>query len=194
MSFQLSASPSSTSSPSASEPSGFRLSDRSKSRISELLPKYPNKMAACLPVLWIVQDEHGWISAAAERFVADRLDLPVSHVHGVVSFYTMFNRKPVGAHHIQVCTNIACMLRGGYDVLKAFETEIGIKSGETSADGKFTVQEAECLAACGTAPCVQINDVFLEPVSSGDVVDIVKDLRSSVGLKMTESTQEEGVS
>jgi len=129
----------------------FQLSERSKSKISELLPKYPNKMAACLPTLWIVQDEHGWISADAERFVAETLDLPVSHVHGVVSFYTM---------------------------------EIGIKSGGTSADGRFTVQEAECLAACGTAPCVQINDVFLEPVAASDVAGIVEDLRSCTGVKM----------
>ena len=147
------------------------FSPQAQGRINDLMGKYPNKMALTLPVLWIAQEEFGHVSDEAVELVAQTLELPPSHVHGVVTFYTMYNRKPVGRLHIQVCTNVSCMLRGAYDVLQAFERKCGIASGESNAD--FTLQEVECLAACGTAPCVQINDAYHEPVRADEVPALV---------------------
>jgi len=154
------------------------FSPGARQRVARLLTQYPTKMAACLPVLWIAQDEFGWISEEAMQLVAETLDLPLSHVYGVVSFYTMYNRKPVGRYHVQVCTNISCMLQGAYDVMGRFEQQLGIKRGQTTADGLFTLGEAECLAACGTAPCVQINDKYFEPVRPEDVDQLIRTLRA----------------
>ncbi len=153
------------------------FSDESQARIDAILPRYPTKMAACLPVLWVAQEQFGWISDEVMRLVADTLDLPHAHVHSVVTFYTMYNKAPVGRYHVQVCTNISCMLRGGYEVLRAFEKELDISSGETTSDNMFTLNEVECLAACGTAPCVQVNDRYYEPVQPDGVVRLLDTLR-----------------
>jgi NADH-quinone oxidoreductase E subunit len=160
------------------------FSERSNKQIQAVLAKYPNKMAATLPVLWITQEQFGHISAEAVELVARTLDVPPTQLHGVLTFYTMYNRKPVGRLHIQVCTNVSCMLRGAYEVLRAFEDKCGIKVGETTED--FTLQEVECLAACGTAPCVQINDRYYEPVvpaEVGELVDRVLGEARSKGVK-----------
>lgn len=153
----------------------------SERQIAELLPKYPTRMAACLPVLWIAQEQFGWISEEVIGLVAERLGLERSHVYGVVSFYTMYNRQPRGRYHVQVCTNIACMLRDAYEVLRRFEQELGIKRGESTEDGLFTLEEVECLAACGTAPCVRVNDDYHEPVRPEDVNDLLEKLRRAAG-------------
>lgn len=152
--------------------------DATKAQVAELLEKYPTKMAALLPVLWIAQERFGWIDDDAMQLVADTLELPVSHVYGVVTFYTMYYRRPMGRYHVQVCTNIACMLRDAYDVLSRFKTSLGISTGETTPDKMFSLDEVECLAACGTAPCVQINDKYYEPVRPEDVDELIAELRA----------------
>jgi NADH-quinone oxidoreductase E subunit len=159
------------------------FSAESERQIAELLPKYPNKMAACLPTLWIAQEQFGWISDDVMRLVAQRLELPLTHIYGVVSFYTMYNREPRGRYHVQVCTNVGCMLRDAYDVLRQFEQALGIGCGETSDDGLFTLDEVECLAACGTGPCVQINDDYHEPVRPEEVNALVAKLRAAAEQK-----------
>ncbi|MBW2731806.1 MAG: NAD(P)H-dependent oxidoreductase subunit E [Deltaproteobacteria bacterium] len=156
------------------------FSKESEERITKLLPKYPDKMAACLPVLWIAQDEFGWVSDDAMRLVAERLDLSLAHVYGVATFYTMYNKKRVGHYHVQVCTNVACMLNDAYDVMGSFERELGIKRGQTTEDGLFTLCEVECLAACGGAVCVQVNKDYHEKVRAEDVGAFVKKLRAAV--------------
>lgn len=153
------------------------FSPQAQERIARLLPQYPTRMAACLPVLWVAQEEFGWLSAEAMRLVAATLELPESHVYSVVTFYTMYNRHPVGTYHIQVCTNVACMLRDAYQVLSRFERALELKVGETTPDGTFTLSEVECLAACGTAPCVQINDRYHEPLRPEEVEGLVARLR-----------------
>ncbi|MBK6848384.1 MAG: NAD(P)H-dependent oxidoreductase subunit E [Proteobacteria bacterium] len=153
------------------------FSPQAHERIARLLPQYPTRMAACLPVLWVAQEEFGWLSAEAMRLVAETLELPESHVYSVVTFYTMYRRHPVGTYHIQVCTNVACMLRDAYQVLSRFERALELKPGETTPDGTFTLSEVECLAACGTAPCVQINDRYHEPVRPEEVEALVARLR-----------------
>jgi NADH-quinone oxidoreductase subunit E len=129
-----------------------------------LFTRYPTKQAAILPILWMVQEKYGWIPEEAVVLVAGLCEVPVSHVYGVISFYTMFNRSPVGRYHLQVCTNLSCQLMGAEHLLECLKRKLGIDLSETTADGKFTLSEVECLAACEMAPMLQINDEFVGPL------------------------------
>ncbi len=134
------------------------FSAAAEARFEKLLTRYPTKQAALLPTLWIAQEEWGWISREAVDYVAARLGLTSAFVWGVVTFYTMYNRAPVGKHLIQVCTSISCHLNGAEEVFHECRKKLGgLKPGETSADGKFTVVEVECLAQCDKAPAVMVN-------------------------------------
>jgi NADH-quinone oxidoreductase subunit E len=124
----------------------------------------------------MAQRQFGWISPEAMKYVAGLLDLPVSHVYGVVTFYTMFNTKPVGKYHLQVCTNVSCMLRGGDRLLDHACRRLNVGHGETSADNRFTVTEVECLGSCGTAPAVQVNDDYHENLSVESFDKLLNDL------------------
>jgi NADH-quinone oxidoreductase E subunit len=155
----------------------LELSPSAREKLRAITARYPNKMAACLPALHLAQQEFGTTSEEACEAVAKALDLPSAHVWGVATFYTMYNKKAVGKYHVQVCTNIACMLRGGYDVLRRFEQALGVKAGETTADGKFTLSEVECLASCGTAVCVQVNEEYSEGMDPAKAERLVEELR-----------------
>lgn len=154
-----------------------RLSDQSIRRIEELKTRYPNPQAVVLEALWLWQGEHGWISEDGMRVVADLLGIPPHHVYGVVSFYTMFNRTPVGRHKIEVCTNVSCMLRNSERILRHIENRLAIKVGETTPDGRFTLVEAECLGSCGTAPVVQIGDRYYENLDTAKVDALLEGLK-----------------
>lgn len=126
---------------------------------NRLLTRYPTKQAALLPSLWLAQKEFGWISREAVDYVATLLSLSPAFVWGVVTFYTMFNRAPVGKHLIQFCTSISCHLNGAEGVYAACRRKLGnLKPGETTPDGKYTVVEVECLARCDKAPAVQVGE------------------------------------
>jgi NADH-quinone oxidoreductase subunit E len=140
----------------------FSLSTERQAKLDEILSRYPTKMAACIPVLHLVQEEHGWISEDGMKWVAKRLDLSAAHVRGVVTFYTLFNQQPVGKHQLWVCQTLSCALAGADDVLHHCEKRLGVKPGETTKDGKVTLRTAECLAACGNAPMVQLDREFHE--------------------------------
>jgi len=131
-------------------------------KVDTVVARYPEPKAALLPVLWLVQRTAGHVSLEAETWVADRLGVSAAHVHGVVSFYTMYKQKPTGRYHIQVCTTLSCMLRGSDDVVAHLERRLGIKPGETTPDGKFSLAKVECLGSCGTAPMLQLNDDYHE--------------------------------
>ncbi len=131
-------------------------------RIDELRPQFPTEQALLLPLLHEIQAKEGWISKDAIKEAASFLHLPVARVEEVVSFYTMYNRKPVGKQHVQICTNIACYLRGADHLLQCLEKRLGIHEGQTTPDGKYTLTAVECLAACGTAPVVQVNNDYHE--------------------------------
>jgi NADH dehydrogenase (ubiquinone) flavoprotein 2 len=131
-------------------------------KVEELKRRYPEPQGALLQVLWLAQEQFGWISEEVMHYVADLLQLPYSHVLGVVSFYTMYNRQPVGKYHIQVCTNIACMLLGSETIVEHLQKRLGIKIGETTPDRLFTLSEVECLGSCGTAPMMQVNEDYYE--------------------------------
>jgi NADH-quinone oxidoreductase subunit E len=131
-------------------------------RIDELRSQFPTEQALLLPLLHEIQAKEGWISKEAIKEAASFLHLPVARVEEVVSFYTMYNRKPVGKQHVQICTNIACYLRGADHLLQCLEKRLGIHEGQTTPDGKYTLTAVECLAACGTAPVVQVNNDYHE--------------------------------
>ena len=145
--------------------------------LDELLTRYPTKMAALLPALWMLQEDRGWVSPAGMDEVASVLELTPAYVQGVVTFYTMYHLHPVGKHFVQVCTTTPCNVCGAEDVVNAFlrETKCG-ELGVTSADGRFTVVEVECLGACGFATPVMVNDALVECVSVDSVQDLVAGL------------------
>ncbi|MGH7864715.1 MAG: complex I 24 kDa subunit family protein [Candidatus Binataceae bacterium] len=123
----------------------------------ELLAHYPTRQAALLPALWIAQREFGWLSDDAQSYVARLMELPPAHVRAVVSFYTMFHRRPVGKYFLEVCTNLSCRLRGADRIVACIKRRLAIEVGQTTADGRFTLSTAECLASCATAPMLQLN-------------------------------------
>jgi len=140
-----------------------------------VLQRYPNKQAALLPALWIAQREHGWISDRIMAEVAEVLGLTPAYVKGVVTFYTMYHTHPVGRHFIQVCTTSPCNICGAEEVTRAFLKHTGCgELGATSADGRFTVIEVECLGACGFATPVLIDDDFIESVTPERVPGILQ--------------------
>ena len=152
----------------------FALTPERLQEVDELLTHYPTKRAALIPVLWVCQRQHGWVSPEIIEWVAERLELSTAQVKGVVTFYTMFFQEPVGENVNWVCRTLSCDLRGGKMVQEHLEERLGCKAGGTSKDGKFTLLKAECLAACGQAPMVQINDDYFENLDL-DQVDAILD-------------------
>jgi NADH-quinone oxidoreductase subunit E len=143
-------------------------------QIQKILTRYPTKQAALLPVLWVAQETWGWISKEAAEEVARLLDLPASHVDGVLTFYTMYNLRPVGRNLLQVCTSISCHLAGAADLIQHCRTRLNIGPEETSQDGKFTLVEVECIAGCDKAPSIMVNDAYYEPMDRarfGELID-----------------------
>jgi NADH-quinone oxidoreductase E subunit len=146
--------------------------------LDELLKRYPTKMAALLPALWIIQRERGWVSADAMVEVAGRLELTPAYVKGVVTFYTMYHQHPVGKHFIQVCTTSPCGACGAEKVVESLLKHSGCgELGATSPDGRFTVIEVECLGACGFATPVMVNDEFIESVTPDKVPQLLSQYR-----------------
>ena len=144
----------------------FGAGSPGRAELDVLLARYPTKMAALLPALWIVQRARGFVGPDAMTEVAEVLDLTPAYVKGVVTFYTMYHQHPVGRHFIQVCTTTPCNVCGAEDVVNAFLEHTGCKElGVTSPDGRYTVIEVECLGACGFATPVQIDDEYVESVT-----------------------------
>ncbi|HYC55793.1 MAG TPA: NAD(P)H-dependent oxidoreductase subunit E [Candidatus Binatia bacterium] len=139
----------------------------------EILTHYPERRAALMTVLWLAQREFGWISPAVEDYVAKLMDLPRSWVEGVVSFYTMYYRRPMGKNHLQVCTNLSCYLRGAEDIYNAISQRLDIGHGQTTPDGKFSLDRVECLGSCGTAPMLQLGDHFHENLTVARVLEML---------------------
>ncbi|HET6400201.1 MAG TPA: NADH-quinone oxidoreductase subunit NuoE [Candidatus Kapabacteria bacterium] len=141
--------------------------------ISELQKRYPEPAATLLPVLWRLQEKRGWIDDEAMEAAAAVCQVPKSHVQGVVSFYTMFFDKPMGRYHVQVCTNVSCMLRGGEELLATMKNKLGIQNLEHTPDGLFSIEEVECMGACGGAPMMAVNETFFEKISKEEANDVI---------------------
>lgn len=153
------------------------FSERAEKEIEEILTHYPDKRSALIPVLNLAQAEFGYISEDVMVMVANLLDLTPPKVFEVVTFYTLLNQKPVGRYLIQLCRTLSCALIGSEDILAHLKQRLGIRVGETTQDGLFTLRTVECLASCGTAPVMQINGAFYENLTREKVDRILDDLK-----------------
>jgi NADH-quinone oxidoreductase subunit E len=133
------------------------ISDRVKRQVEDILSRYPRRQAALLPVLHCLQGERGFISPVEERWVAERMGIKPIKVREAVTFYTMLRQRPAGRYHLQVCSNLSCALEGSDGLLAYLEKRLGIRTGQTTADGRFTLSTVECLGACEEAPCLMVN-------------------------------------
>jgi len=152
------------------------LSEENLKKIEELKKSYPTTQALVLPMLWMIQEEHGYISEESMKYAAQLLDVPFGHVLGVVTFYTMFHSTPIGKNHIEVCTNVSCMLRGSEKIVELLEKRLGIGLGETSKDKKWTLSEVECMGSCGTAPMLAVGEEYHENLTPEKLEKILSDL------------------
>ena len=159
------------------------ISEATKQRFAREVAKYPpeQKQSAVMACLSIVQQEQGWVSQESEAVIAEVLGMPQIAVHEVTTFYNMYNQQPVGKFKLNVCTNLPCQLRGGYEALHHLEAKLGIQMGETTPDGLFTLQQCECLGACADAPVMLVNDRSMCSFMDGEKLDQLVD-----GLKAAE--------
>lgn len=157
----------------------FSLSGEQERELERILARYPNKMAATIPVLHLCQEANqNWVSDEVIQFVADKLEVGTAHVKGVVTFYTLFNQSPPGKHQVWVCRTLSCALRGADQILHQCEKRLKIHAGETTADGKVTLRTAECLASCGTAPMMQVDKTYHENLTPEQVDKLLDQLTS----------------
>lgn len=156
----------------------FQFTDEMKKRAEVIIGNYPkgHEAAATIPLLDLVQRQLGWVPLSGMNYVAKMLNMPEMRVYEVATFYTMFNREPVGKYHIQICTTTPCMLRDSDSILEVIKNKLKIEVGETTKDMLFTLSEVECLGACVNAPMVQINDLYYEDLSPKDMEEILDDL------------------
>lgn len=161
------------------QPDSFSYTDKNMVEVKKHLAKYPEnrKQSAVLPLLHLAQKQEGWVSKAAMDYIANMLGLAPIRVYEVATFYTMFNLEPKGKYLLQVCTTTPCWLRGSDEVMKACQKKLGIGLGETTADGKFSLMEVECLGACVNAPIVQVNnEYFYEDLDAASTARLIDDL------------------
>ena len=155
----------------------FEFSPETLKQFDDVVSRYPEKKSAILPVLYMAQKEFGHLSQEAIEYVANLMDIPAARLYGIVTFYTMLNMRPVGRHHLQICRTLPCALRGSERITNHIKNKLGINLGETTPDGKFTLSEVECLASCGTAPVMQINDDYCENLSEEKIETIFENLK-----------------
>jgi NADH-quinone oxidoreductase subunit E len=172
------------------QPKSFAFTAENLARAQRIIAKYPagRQASAVLPLLDIAQRQSGnWLPQAAMEYVGDMLEMPHVRVYEVASFYTMFNLRPVGENFVQICTTTPCWLRGSDGIVHACKKKLGIGIGETTADGKFSLTEVECLGACVNAPMIQINDEFYEDLTPELMEKMLDDLK--VGKKLEPGSQ-----
>ena len=155
----------------------LEFSQETLKQFDEVVSRYPEQKSAVLPVLYMAQKEFGHLSQEAIEYVAKLMDIPAARLYGIVTFYTMFNMKPVGRHHLQVCRTLPCALLGSERIINYLKKKLGINLGETTPDGRFTLSEVECLASCDTAPVMQINDDYCENLSEEKIDEILQSVK-----------------
>ena len=157
----------------------FKFTPENLDRIEQETKKYPVRKPAVMAVLYIGQEQNGYISLEVIKEVAEVLGMTNEEVLGVVTFYSMYHQKQMGKYHIQVCTNVSCMLRGGYEIWNQVKDKFGIDHMEVTADQKFSLEEVECMGSCGTAPMIAVNEDYFENLSKEKVEEILESLRST---------------
>ncbi len=156
----------------------FSLSEEGRAELDRLLSRYPDRAAAVLPALHLVQREAGYVPDGAIPYVAELLGMSPADVEGVATFYSMYERRPTGKHHLKVCRNLSCSLMGAERLIEHVSARLGIRPGETTPDGKFTLSVVECLGSCGTAPVMQVGDEYHENLTVDAVDALLARLRS----------------
>ncbi len=162
---------------------GVVFSPSAKARVAELIGRYPRKQGALIPVLWLAQEEFGWLSPAVLDLVAAELGLTKSAVLATAMFYTMLYKQPHGRYHVQICTNVSCYLLGADDLVRVAIDALGIQPGETSEDGLFTLEAVQCLCACERAPTLQINKKDYFKVKPAEFQQLLTQLQEE-GLRL----------
>ena len=155
-----------------------RLTAPNVERARETIALYPHSRSALIPLLHLAQEQDGWVDEQAMGHIAELLEITAAEVLGTASFYDMIFTEPVGRHLVSVCTNIACLLNGGTELLEHAEKSLGVRAGGTTADGEFTLEEVECIALCGDAPCLAVNWRFFPKITPNGFDTLVDDLRS----------------
>lgn len=154
----------------------IKFDEQELNQVEKIKAKYPTEQSALMGVLWLAQKKFGWISDEVMAYIADLLHLPPSQVEGVVRFYTMYFKKPMGKYHIQVCTNVSCMLRGGENIWDYFSNKLQIGHMEVTPDMKYSLEEVECMGACGGAPMIAINEDYYENITIDRIEQILKSI------------------
>ena len=155
----------------------FQFTVENIKRIEDVRKKYPTSLAAVMPVVYIAQEQNGYITNEVMEEIANVLRIDKVNVLSVVTFYTMYHTKPMGKYHIQVCTNVSCMLRGAYEIWDDVKGKLGIDHMQVTADGKYSLEEVECMGACGYAPMIAVNEDYFENLSKEKVLKIIDSLK-----------------
>ena len=155
----------------------FKFTPENLAQINKEIAKYPLKKATVMATLYIAQEQNGYISNEVIKEVASLLEMTSEEVLGVVTFYTMYFQKPMGKHHIQVCTNVSCMLRGGYEIWNQVREKLGIDNMNVTDDQKFSIEEVECMGSCGTAPMLAVNEDYYENLTKEKVEELINSLK-----------------
>jgi NADH-quinone oxidoreductase subunit E len=155
-----------------------RFTSENTAVADDIIARYPRPRSALIPLLHLAQEQDGYLTDEAMEHIAELVDVTPAEVLGTASFYEMFKREPVGDYVVTVCTNISCLLVGGEELLHHLEHRLGVKAGSTTPDGKFTLEDVECLAACTEAPCMQVNYRYVHRVELDEVDELLDDLRA----------------
>jgi len=156
----------------------FKFTEENLKRIEKSIAKYPDKKAAVMDSLYIGQEQNGWISGEVICEVATILEMTKEEVLGIVTFYTMYHQNPVGKYHIQVCTNVSCMLKGGYEIYERVKQKLGIDHMQVTENKLFSIEEVECMGSCGTAPMIAVNEDYFENLDKEKTEQIIESLKN----------------
>jgi NADH-quinone oxidoreductase subunit E len=156
----------------------FKYTSENEIKFQEYVTRYPKIDSCMLPALWLVQEQEGWVSPEAMIFVAEKLGKTPIQVYEVATFYTMFNLKPIGKHHIELCKTLSCMLCGSRQLKQHIKDTLGIEAGQTSEDGLFHLSEVECMGACGGAPMFALNGQYHEKLTKEKVDGLIKECKN----------------
>ena len=171
------------------------LSEQIKTMINGLKPQFPTEQALLIPLLNEIQNEQGWVSKESMKAAGEFLNLPFSKVREVASFYTMYKLRPQGKVDVQICTNISCWLNGADKLMACASKKLGVQAGHTTTDGKFTLNQVECLASCGTAPMLSMNEDYYESLDEHSLIKLLDQASADLdaGKVVGKSTRKEGV-
>ncbi|NPA74095.1 MAG: NADH-quinone oxidoreductase subunit NuoE [Epsilonproteobacteria bacterium] len=159
--------------------SGFSFDEIREKKFNEIKRRYPKIDSLMLPGLWLIQEQEGWISLDAMKYLAKKLETTPAQVYSVATFYTMFNLQPKGKYHICICKTLSCKLNGSEKIKETLQKELGIKAGETTKDGVFSLEEVECLGACDMSPVISLNDEYIGNLNEEKIKNIIKELKDA---------------